>query len=729
MIKLMVKVLKESIKAVPAMKYALAVAGIMAVVGLVSAFRLSPQTAVFGAVIVLVLMVAMVIFARLAATGPKHFVLPVLVMLWSFLALVVATASLLFSCAFFQWPKAINDLIGTHGSNTRDTSMRVSNLLAGARVQLDTHDYKGAWQGVDEAVGLAPNSKPAKDLQLQVAMAWLRELEVVSPATHSEVVDRISPCLYRSVSDAKGTLAADIYAHLGWGNYLKWREGGVAGKIEDNFKKAVEFEPTNPFAQAMWGYWLVIENRQLAEAKAHFQKAFESGREKRFVRHLQLSALEEGGSMENTRELLRISNEIRKAKETATQERRQVLFNHIYGRVVNPRSDMVEETISLLPAPEHLATFIWLTDGIDLDESVGGGFFHARLTEAAGDFPNAMSLYRLLLAEDTVYKEVIQAGLDRCRKQAGGGRSEAQALLDQARSGDTATRVKVIRSLPRAGVEPAEVLPALVSWVKDDDKEVRGAAGDALAQFGAPAVGQVVTLLSSPQNRDVLSGVKILGQIGQEPKAAVPALSRVLKPADTEVSEAAADALAGFGADAAPAVPALLDLLAHTTKRSLQQSIAYAFGEIGPAANQAVPQLMSLVQSDKEPDGALRDVAAASLGKIGPGAAEAVPLLAAALKSDDVRLLSIAAEALGNIGAPAKRAIPALLNAMRADEKEHQNNYAEPVGRIASALMDAGDKDSLPTLKSALSALELANAEPRMISPVREAIEGLKQKP
>jgi HEAT repeat protein len=104
-------------------------------------------------------------------------------------------------------------------------------------------------------------------------------------------------------------------------------------------------------------------------------------------------------------------------------------------------------------------------------------------------------------------------------------------------------------------------------------------------------------------------------------------------------------------------------------------------------------------------------------------------LLAAALKSDDVRLLSIAAEALGNIGAPAKRAIPALLNAMRADEKEHQNNYAEPVGRIASALMDAGDKDSLPTLKSALSALELANAEPRMISPVREAIEGLKQKP
>src|SRR5260221_568853 len=111
----MSKILRESIRAVPAMKYALAVAGIMAVVGLVSAFRLSPQTAVFGAVIVLVLMVALVIFARLATTAPSHFLTPVLVMLWSFLALVVATAFLLFSCAFFQWPKAINDLIGTHG--------------------------------------------------------------------------------------------------------------------------------------------------------------------------------------------------------------------------------------------------------------------------------------------------------------------------------------------------------------------------------------------------------------------------------------------------------------------------------------------------------------------------------------------------------------------------------------------------------------------------------------
>jgi hypothetical protein len=51
----MIKILKESIRGVPAMKYALAVAGLLSVVGLVSAFKISPPTAVFGVVIVLVL--------------------------------------------------------------------------------------------------------------------------------------------------------------------------------------------------------------------------------------------------------------------------------------------------------------------------------------------------------------------------------------------------------------------------------------------------------------------------------------------------------------------------------------------------------------------------------------------------------------------------------------------------------------------------------------------------
>src|SRR5262245_59934967 len=100
MIPNLLKIIRESIKAVPAMKYALAVAGILAVVALVGAFKVSPQMAVFGGVVTLVLMVAMVVFARLTTTAPRHFILPVQVMMWAFLIVTVATACLLFTSAF-----------------------------------------------------------------------------------------------------------------------------------------------------------------------------------------------------------------------------------------------------------------------------------------------------------------------------------------------------------------------------------------------------------------------------------------------------------------------------------------------------------------------------------------------------------------------------------------------------------------------------------------------------
>ncbi len=681
------------------------------------------------AVIVLVLMVALVIFARLATIAPTHLLLPVLVMLWSFLALVVATAFLLFTCAFFQWPKAVRELIGARGPVESDTSAQVSKLLTGARVQLEARDYPGAWRGVDEAVRLAPDSKPAQELQVLVAMAWLRDTHLVAPATFSEIVDRVSPCLYQTAPGAKGALAADIYAHLGWGNFLKSREGVENLKIEEHYKKAVELDPANPYAQVMWGHWLVTQHRQLAEAKAHFQKAFESGREKEFVRDYQLAALQWDESVESTDELLRVINEMRKSNERLPLKDRNELFSRIYESFASANEQSMENILSVLPPAEHLAAYLWLTDGMDMNQSADRGFFLARLTEAAGDCPKAMALYRQLLAQDTSHKDQIQAGLVRCKKHTGDDRSEAQALLDQARSGDTSTRVNIIESLTRAGINPADVLPALIAWAKDENSEVRAAACETLVQFGGPAVAQVATLLSSPQTRDVLNGVNILGRIGKEPKVAVPALIPVLKQANTKVAGEAIDALATFGPDAAPAVPALLDLAAQAATPDLKQKIAFALGEIGPAAKEAVPQLMDLLKSDKDQEASLSQVAAASLGKIGPPAAAAVPLLIVALKSGNVQLPRIAAEALGNIGANAKSAVPAVLDAMKTEDKEDWIIYAIALGKIASALMDAGDKESLPSLTKVLSTLELANMQQRFISPVREAVTALKQKP
>ena len=101
-------VLREAIRAVPAVKYALGVAGLLSVVAITKAFGLDARTAAVGAIVTLVLMVALLIFARLTATAPRYFVLPALMFMWVSLVLVLATASLLFSSAFFGWPFDLN---------------------------------------------------------------------------------------------------------------------------------------------------------------------------------------------------------------------------------------------------------------------------------------------------------------------------------------------------------------------------------------------------------------------------------------------------------------------------------------------------------------------------------------------------------------------------------------------------------------------------------------------
>ena len=99
-----IQLLREAIKAVPALKYALGVAGLVAVIAIVGAFRVRPEIAVLGAIATLVLMVALLVFANLTKTAKKHFLFPAMVMMWSFLVLVIAAAGLLFCSTFFNWP-------------------------------------------------------------------------------------------------------------------------------------------------------------------------------------------------------------------------------------------------------------------------------------------------------------------------------------------------------------------------------------------------------------------------------------------------------------------------------------------------------------------------------------------------------------------------------------------------------------------------------------------------
>jgi hypothetical protein len=104
-------ILTSAIRAVPAVRYALGVAGVAATVAIIASFRLDLRVSLFGIVIMILLMCTMLLFARLSAQRGDLFARPAKALLWASLGLVMATATLLFTSTFFGWPLNLHRLI------------------------------------------------------------------------------------------------------------------------------------------------------------------------------------------------------------------------------------------------------------------------------------------------------------------------------------------------------------------------------------------------------------------------------------------------------------------------------------------------------------------------------------------------------------------------------------------------------------------------------------------
>lgn len=116
-------ILRESIKAVPAVRFALGVAGIVSVIAIVKGFNVDLRIAAFGTVVLLILMTLLFIFARLTRVTPSKVTLPALIFLWFVLLLTIATASFLFTSVFLRWPVDLQNWL-------KQSSVDTTNHLA-----------------------------------------------------------------------------------------------------------------------------------------------------------------------------------------------------------------------------------------------------------------------------------------------------------------------------------------------------------------------------------------------------------------------------------------------------------------------------------------------------------------------------------------------------------------------------------------------------------------------
>lgn len=328
--------------------------------------------------------------------------------------------------------------------NWQDRQETVHELVQAADMQSQAGDYGGAWKLLNQALELDAGSRLARRRQVQVAMQWLRNMRIAGEQRFTDVVEILLPILYRGAASASGHTVADIVAHLGWADYLRYREGKQWLDVEQHFQRALSIDPDNVYAHAMQGFWMLWPRNRagqpdaLQRATFHFAAALQSGKERAYVRDLQMRALlNVDHDLEVRLETIRVANQMRLQHESLDAElRRRVL--RAYNDALRTE-ELMQQLVSVLPPADHLHTFLWLNDGTRplLEEHIQA-FFVARLTEESGDVQQALTRY-------TTLREQVSSNSWLVRYNH---LEQALQRLHQKQTGDALQTVVMIRAIP-----------------------------------------------------------------------------------------------------------------------------------------------------------------------------------------------------------------------------------------------------------------------------------------
>ena len=152
----------------------------------------------------------------------------------------------------------------------------------------------------------------------------------------------------------------------------------------------------------MLGHWILWNNGKVEDANQEFSAALASGRERGFVRGLQLSAFNNEHSDAEDAQLLRIANEMRVNKEPIKAKYCNNIYNRaFYFRTSDPEGLRQVLTGAGLKPEETLATYDWLASQSAGDQDVRREreFVVAFLAEMAGNNAEALAKYKSLQAE------------------------------------------------------------------------------------------------------------------------------------------------------------------------------------------------------------------------------------------------------------------------------------------------------------------------------------------
>lgn len=313
----------------------------------------------------------------------------------------------------------------------------------------------------------------------------------------------------------------------------------------------------------------------------------------------------------------------------------------------------------------------------------------------------------------------------------------AAALRDESAE----VRAAAARALRSYGTDLDPVIPALFAMMVREEGDVRKACEAALrAAWPTPSLVPALLGLLESRNRAVrYHAAQLLGRIGPEARAAIPALVALsnepfVPPYYPDPAEAAARAMGQMG-PSREAIAALIRMISpervrrdlgalHVARRFLDawpklrpllairpgaeiigpaanyawlyflrkssriRSAIEGLGDIGPPAVAAVPALLAAQRTAREARHTMaRATIPAALGRIAPNSAAAPEVVAALIPMLDADgfISPEAAEALGHFGKDAAAAIPRL-RAIKAVLPYHRDAVAKSLAAIESQL-------------------------------------------
>ncbi|SKC49249.1 hypothetical protein [Paraburkholderia hospita] len=183
-------ILRESIKAVPAVKYALGLVGVACAIVLMHSFISDYRVAVLGILVMFLMMTALVVFAKLSSLAGPDLRLPALVFTWFSLFFVIFVSIAVVLSVFFKWPVDLQSwLTGqstSHQSEANDEKRR-------SQIELQASD--SAPQG-PSTTEVAAASRP--DLRTVPDSVASTAIEVPGTINGADVIGSTSPKLNKN---------------------------------------------------------------------------------------------------------------------------------------------------------------------------------------------------------------------------------------------------------------------------------------------------------------------------------------------------------------------------------------------------------------------------------------------------------------------------------------------------------------------------------------------------